>query len=377
MMTVVCVFNDAELLDRRLRASVEAQDGDVRLVAVDNREGRFRAAVDALHHGAAGVEAGWVAFIHQDVDLLEPGWVACVEASLAELPDLGWAGVAGVGHDGGFRGLLRDSGMVRGAPSDRATPVQTLDECVLVTRCRDDRRYFDPTLRGWHAYGVDACLTAEGAGAVNRVLPAPVWHDSPATNRAGLVDAHRWLWEKHGTRHPVIHTTTGSLPAGLDAPSEPSLPARMRSRLEAVAHRLRGYEGGFRVWCGEAPEAWVAGTERVDVLRARAGVAPLEAAGFVHQPEVERSVLHRFEGLAEPRPGAGVVLHQDLVAHLAATGRAEECLAFLAEHPGMAAVSRVEVEETAPELWAGLGRARRRILALDDQALPVLLTLPE
>ncbi|MGB8510003.1 MAG: glycosyltransferase family A protein, partial [Pyrinomonadaceae bacterium] len=79
---MVCVFNDGEVLERRLLASLRAQTSPHELVTVDNRESQFDSAAKALNRGARRAHGDWIIFAHQDVALLSPDWLARCEEML-------------------------------------------------------------------------------------------------------------------------------------------------------------------------------------------------------------------------------------------------------------------------------------------------------
>jgi len=53
MISVVCVYNNREMLERRLLNSLEQQSALCELIVVDNRDGAFAGAAKALNHDAA------------------------------------------------------------------------------------------------------------------------------------------------------------------------------------------------------------------------------------------------------------------------------------------------------------------------------------
>ncbi|HEV2904060.1 MAG TPA: glycosyltransferase family 2 protein, partial [Pyrinomonadaceae bacterium] len=213
MISIVCVYNNAQVLRERLLHSLDQQAVSYELIDVDNRQSRFQSAAAALNWGAAQARGDWLLFAHQDVALLSDEWLARAERLLNELNPVGWCGVAGSDQTGRSRGMLLDRAHLSGEPIATPLEIQTLDECVLIHRRAGDRNgYFDEGLTGWHAYGVEACCAAIREGAKNYVLPLPVWHDSKTTNLAGLEEAHQYVWQKHGGALKRIATTCGNLP---------------------------------------------------------------------------------------------------------------------------------------------------------------------
>jgi hypothetical protein len=317
MISVVCVFNDAEVLERRLLPRLGSQSSEHELVAVDNRGSRFSSAAQALNWGARRAHGNWLLFVHQDVELLSEDWLAHAERMMEHMPGpAGWFGVAGATADGRLVGILRDRAAVWGEAFAAPLEVQTLDECVLLRR-RDEGReeYFDGSMPGWHAYGVEACCAAARAGATNYVLPLPVWHDSKATNLAGLEAAHAYVWAKHGGGRRRIHTTCGVLPEshGWQGSRWRDLPRRLGRRLAAARYQLAGHRRALRRELLATLEELTGTEELVECLHARAPFGPIEAAAMQPQSRHLRRVVHRFEGWeATPSGSAAVVVWTDL-----------------------------------------------------------------
>jgi|SRR6202140_3593435 len=302
MLSIVCVFNDADVLKNRLLDSLAAQLTPHEVITVDNVKGRFDRAAKALNWGAAQSRGDWLVFVHQDIQLLSNDCLARAEKLLESSVFDGWAGVAGFTREAKLRGIILDRAMLLGSPFEGQKEVQTLDECLLMHR-REPKghKYFDESVPGWHAYGVDACCTAIRGGATNYVLPLPVWHDSKSTNLQGLEEAHRYIWEKHGAALPRIATTCGDLPSCYSWARESRVEPfkRFWKRLQtSYYHRLGGYPGAFSKKSEELLESLTQSEDVIECLHAPAWYDTIEAKGFVQQPERVRRIFHRFVGWA-------------------------------------------------------------------------------
>lgn len=323
MISVVCVFNDGEVLERRLLACLRGQTSEHEVVAVDNRASRFESAAKALNWGARRAHGEWLLFAHQDVELLSADWLAQAERMMDRTPQpAAWFGVAGATAKGRMVGILRDRAAIWGEVFDAPLEVQTLDECLLLGRREEDRtEYFDERMPGWHAYGVEACCAALHAGAANYVLPLPVWHDSMATNLAGLEAAHAYVWAKHGGERKRIYTTCGVLPESYGWQGRPwkGLPQRLARRLAAARYELVGHRRALRREFLETLEEMTGAEQLIECLHARAPFGPIEAAAMQPQSQRLRRVVHRFEGWeASATESAALVVWTDL-ARSAAT----------------------------------------------------------
>src|SRR5262249_37558201 len=132
MISVVCVYNNREVLDCRLLSSLQRQNTRCDIVIVDNRNNEFASAATALNHGAARANGEWVLFVHHDVDLISPDWLASAEEILESDSPTGWVGTAGCDARGKIKGFMLDRAMLFGYPFDALAEVQTLDECMLI-----------------------------------------------------------------------------------------------------------------------------------------------------------------------------------------------------------------------------------------------------
>lgn len=228
VFSIICVYNDEEVLKGWLLAGLQDQPPCFELIKVDNTGGAFRSAAAALNHGAARANGEYLLFVHQDVRLMAGDWLEQAASFLGKLPDLGIAGV------GGMRGLpaaeilsvlgtsasLRGTGQVFSGPGKipalgdvqftQPVAVQTLDELLLII---PDEMYssapFDEnTCRDWHLYGVDYSLSVAARGLKAYVLPLPVWHRSGGTLSCGYFRTLKAIFKKHHG-YKIIPTTCG------------------------------------------------------------------------------------------------------------------------------------------------------------------------
>ena len=216
MISVVCVYNNQEELEKHLLTSLANQRAKFELIRVDNTGGQFKSASKALNHGASKAKGKYLMFVHQDVVLYSRFWLEDAEKILDSVSFLGVAGCSGMSEDGKTLGFIKDRGCLWGRPVSQPQEVQSLDESLLIVpRIIFDRFKFDETLPGWHAYGVDYSLTVREHGLKAYVIPAFIHHDSlnvwPVLDPGGLLRAHRKVWIKHRARYPRVFSSCGKL----------------------------------------------------------------------------------------------------------------------------------------------------------------------
>jgi len=218
MISVVCVYNDPDLLENHLLSSLKNQASDYQLILVDNTNNQYQSAADALKYGGKQATGTYIMFIHQDVELKTPGWLKEAEETLNALEKVGVGGVVGT------RGRLNFSNMTQGHPPhrfgislDRPESVETLDECLaVVPRGLFDQFQFDPdTCPGWHFYVADYCLTLKKLGYQVYVIPLAVHHQSEGSPFSpGYFNTLSRLMKKHAPDCKWINTTTGNWHTG-------------------------------------------------------------------------------------------------------------------------------------------------------------------
>ncbi len=243
-ITVVCVYNDAEMRAECLDRSISAHTGyvDVDFVPVDNTRHAFTSAGAALNHGARQAQHDIVLFAHQDVYL----------HSLDRLVEAGerlrgerWGilGASGAPAAGGNAGRLRDRLQMVGSSAPQPVDVDSLDEvAIMVRRDRvlEHPLTEDPDL-AWHAYAVEYGLRMRRLGLHVGAVDLGITHNSLSTNLARLDAAHRRVGDLYADLLPV-RTTCGDIAPG-GPHMRPARPlARHRWRLRWLQQSLQALQ---------------------------------------------------------------------------------------------------------------------------------------
>ncbi len=239
MISIVCVYDNDEVVKNVLLRSLKRQRAEYELILLDNTTNRYLSASQALNCGGAMAKGDYIMVAHQDMWLESDSWLEEAEKAMAAIPDLGIAGVAGQAEHGKTwpdrcRYSIECFGEIeeRG-PVDKPEEVQTLDECLLIVprsvfgELQFDEREFD----GWHCYGADYCLSVRQLGLKAYVIPGSCCHSTPRQfpgyrgrcaptlsasskkNMRGLPKYQRRLYLKHRRDCKLIHTWTGEISA--------------------------------------------------------------------------------------------------------------------------------------------------------------------
>jgi hypothetical protein len=218
VISVICVFNNREILESCLLKSLSKEENTFDLVLVDNTEKAFSSAASALNYGAQKAKGNFLAFVHQDVVFGEKFSLSELENQMDALPVGSIAGAAGRADEEGVMTCI-----THGDPPVQAGSIfvdgpeicQTLDEVfVVVPRETFDRIRFDERIcTGWHLYAVDFCLSAINQSCLSFVVPVDLHHLSPGLS---MDDSYYTILKrvayKHKNSHSKIYTTMGIWP---------------------------------------------------------------------------------------------------------------------------------------------------------------------
>jgi hypothetical protein len=212
-VSVICVFNNAAVLEDCLTASVEAGMAEApktEYIPVDNTAGQFSSAGAALNHGASLARNEVVVFVHQDVYLHS---LAALEESAGVLHrdgSVGLVGAIGVTAEGRLLGLIRDRVIFSGESSSALSDVDSLDEVLFMAR--REQIILHPLAEdqdlSWHAYAVEYGLRLRSLGLRVAATDIPLTHNSLTINLDRLAEAHAWIAKAYPAQMPV-ETTCG------------------------------------------------------------------------------------------------------------------------------------------------------------------------
>lgn len=215
MISVVCVYNNKQVLREYLESSLDVQTSGLEKILVDNSQNKYESAAKALNEGATRANGRYVLFIHQDVRLYPETWLADAEKLLDSLQNVGIAGLAGKKASEGVM-----SNIIHGIPPrpagntriDRVETAQTVDECAMIVpkSVFDVLRFDEEVCDSWHLYGVDYSLSVRNLGLEVFVLPLEAHHISLAYSMSGsYYKSLKKVLRKHRKEYEYVYTTMG------------------------------------------------------------------------------------------------------------------------------------------------------------------------
>lgn len=214
MISVVCVYNNKNILDKCLLKSLESQNYNYEVILIDNTELKFKSACAALNYAVENAKGKYIIFTHQDVYLKSKNFLNNTVNTLNTLKNLGVAGLAGKKIN--KKDLI--SNITEGNPPHKVgtpfkTPlkVQTVDECLFIIpkSMFNINRFDEKVCDGWHLYAVDYCLSVMKIGFHIYLIPLEIYHKSTGysfTNE--YYSILKRLIKKHGIDYNKIYTTT-------------------------------------------------------------------------------------------------------------------------------------------------------------------------
>ncbi len=221
MFSIVCVYNDKQLLNRYLLKSLKHQTTNYELILEDNTKSKFSSAAQALNYGGRKAGSKYIMFVHQDVDLDSDRWLEDAERLLDTIPNLGIAGVAGMSELGRTNKERGRNIITHGVPPQiwswgnpisKPVVVQTLDECLVIVpkEVFDMHRFDENVCNGWDLYAVDYCLSVKRIDRQAYVIPMSIYHGSMGHLTESYFRVLRKVLKNNKKYFKVINTTTGS-----------------------------------------------------------------------------------------------------------------------------------------------------------------------
>lgn len=215
MISIICVFNNREILNNYLLKSLKNQKVEYELILIDNTREKFESAAKALNYGARKAKGDNIMCIHQDVDLCSNTWLEEIEKVLKKLPNFGIAGVAGVKDVKGVITNINHGKTPRLAGNiqiKKPIKVQTIDECLMIIpkSVFDILQFDEKTCDNWHLYAVDYCLSVKEKLSLDvYVIPMYLYHSSSGVITPGYYQTLNKLLKKHKDSFRWIYTTMG------------------------------------------------------------------------------------------------------------------------------------------------------------------------
>ncbi len=252
MITVICCYNDKEMLEDFVCKSLARQSVECKRIFIDTRRLNFNSAASAYNSlldnpQKYGVEVtDYLVFTHQDIDFNESDFLVRLEEFLASHPDdvVGFIGMSE---------LRRVTTNVRRRSCDEYygsrrvvdyEEVLSVDECCFAMSYDLWRkvRFDEWVCDHWHQYAVEFCYNArKKVTSKTYVSPLRIYHKEGLDSGGLYTDSHflRSIWRmvrKHRDVAPTIYTPCYIVPTALI----PSIVKLTRTRVKNFLNRWLG-----------------------------------------------------------------------------------------------------------------------------------------
>ncbi|MGC8979250.1 glycosyltransferase [Caldisericum sp.] len=242
MISIICVYNNKDILESYLLKSLKNQTAKFELLTIDNTKQQFKSAAEVFNKIGAKVKNQYIMFVHQDVELVSNSWLEDAERYLNTIQNLGIAGVAGMSETGKTnrergRNIIEHGTDHRiwewGNKINAPELVQTLDEClVIIPKAVFQILKFDEEVcEGWHLYAVDYCLSAKKMNMNAYVIPMPIYHRSLSILSSQYYQTIEKIIIKHKDHIKHIYTTRGDWDTSMDTLKRFSLELEEKNKI--------------------------------------------------------------------------------------------------------------------------------------------------
>lgn len=213
-ISVICVFNNQEQLEEQLKASLEFQRANYELIAIDNRENKFKSAAGALNYGSEKASGEILIYSHQDIYLKRPDEIERFAAAIEKCPLGTIVGAQGVREPK----KLYYTNLTWGKALDKRI-VEDYKEDLYAVSCVDEGffgmkretwnllRFNEDLCDNWHLYSVEMCLHTRKLGNKVYVFPTQMHHFSRGVISLGYMNNLKKLCEVYRKDFKYIWTT--------------------------------------------------------------------------------------------------------------------------------------------------------------------------
>lgn len=225
MLSIICVYNDYEILNKCLLSSIKIQNNcKYEIITIDSRKYSFSSAAEALNYGAKNASGDYYVFLHQDIKFLTDDTLEKLEQICLKY-DFGIAGVAGIkrmpsGELNSISKILHGKKRKAAAKTrnfDSAIEVDSLDEClIIIPKHVFSKRKFYKFYNTWHLYATEYCIAMKECSKRIITIPLQVVHESEGDSlNNNYFDAVYLLAKKYNKTTKEIITFFGKWPTNL------------------------------------------------------------------------------------------------------------------------------------------------------------------
>lgn len=214
MMSIICVYNNENILEEYLIKSLNRQTEKYELILIDNRENKFKSAASALNFGAKKAHGEYLVFAHQDIYFSDENWIKNTTKQLKNLNNTGIVGVAGKTIDSLVRSNIKQGlNPVDVSPFKigKAEKASTLDECLFIIpkTVFDKYNLNEDICDDWHLYAVEYVYNIKNQGLEAYIIPTTLEHRSKGASMSETYYTTLPKLQKKYLKRGLIRTCMG------------------------------------------------------------------------------------------------------------------------------------------------------------------------
>lgn len=187
-VSVICVYNNKEMLENTLMESLKKQDIAYELIAIDNSNNDFASAASALNYGSRKASGDILVYSHQDIFLKSSEELRVFVEAIERCPEGTIVGTQGVKEPSKqyYSNITAGEDFDDSYIDDYANhlfEVSCVDEGFFGIKKTtwNDLKFNEELCDNWHLYCVEMCLHTRKNGNKVYVFPSQLHHFSMGT----------------------------------------------------------------------------------------------------------------------------------------------------------------------------------------------------
>lgn len=215
LFSIITIVNKEDVYQEFKKNLAEQKNVNYELIKVNNVNNQFSSAREAYNDAVQKANGKYLVFLHPDMRFLDEYALHDIFNQATKIKNFGVVGVAGCPFELYHHKSVIMTTIVQGIPSyhfgkaiNKATKVQTVDECFFIMERKFCQEHPFSNIKGWHMYAVEQCLISLLSDRKNYVVPARLWHYSPGDSENWqYIQTGREIVRRYGNNFSSINTT--------------------------------------------------------------------------------------------------------------------------------------------------------------------------
>lgn len=213
-VSLICVYNDEEQFKNELKTSLENQNEDYELIAIDNINNNFKSAAAALNYGSQNATGDIFIYSHQDIYLKRNDEIRNFARAIEKCENGSIIGAQGVREKSKAYYTNITCGPIYNDSlnteyKENLYTVSCVDEGFFGMKREtwETLKFNEDLCDNWHLYCVEMCLHTRKNGGKVYVYPSQLHHFSMGTISLGYMKNLKRLCSTYRSSFKYIWTT--------------------------------------------------------------------------------------------------------------------------------------------------------------------------